>query len=98
MNNYQNVRTAVIRWAQGHYRAIQDSGTELSDAGVDLARSVGVLEPTHIRVVLVDQVPIMEDPVISSLAKSVGMLNGTIMVSVRPSHLVSDDRRPVVRQ
>ena len=28
---------------------------------------------------LVDQVPIMEDSVISSLAKSVGMLNGTIM-------------------
>tara|TARA_R110000822_G_scaffold59926_16_gene149673 strand:+ start:1112 stop:1552 length:441 start_codon:yes stop_codon:yes gene_type:complete len=79
VDNYQNVRTAVIRWAQGHYRAIQDSGTELSDAGVDLARSVGVLESTHIRVVLVDQVPIMEDPVISCLAKSVGMLNGTIM-------------------
>ena len=59
MNNYQNVRTAVIRWAQGHYRAIQDSGTELSDAGFDLARSVGVLEPTHIRLMLVDAVTIL---------------------------------------
>lgn len=77
MDNYQNVRTAVIRWAQGHYRTIQDSGTELSDAGVDLARSVGVLEPTQIRVMLVDQVPIMDDSVIRSLAKSVGMMNGT---------------------
>jgi len=36
-----------------------------------------VLEPTHIRVVLVDQVPIMDDPVIRSLATSVGMMNGT---------------------
>ncbi len=79
MSRYQDVRASVIRWADEQYRIIQDAGTELNDAGVDLARSVGVLEPTRIRVLLVDKVPIMDDPAILNLAKSVGMMNGSVL-------------------
>jgi hypothetical protein len=58
-----------MRWVNKQYEIIQDQGVELSDGGIELARSVGVLEPTRIRVLLVDQI----------LAKSAGMLNGSIL-------------------
>ena len=79
MDNYHDVRASVMRWVNKQYEIIQDQGVELSDGGIELARSVGVLEPTRIRVLLVDQIPINGDPVVQSLAKSAGMLNGSIL-------------------
>jgi hypothetical protein len=68
----------VAQWARNHHDRIQDKGVELNDAGMELARSVGVAEPERIRVMLVDNIPFQEDPVVFSLAKSVGMLSGQV--------------------
>lgn len=78
MRDYNAIREPVVRWASEHYRIIQNEGSELSHEGLALARRVGVLEPERIRVLLVDEVPIHNDPLIADLAKSVGMLDGTI--------------------
>lgn len=68
----------VTAWARRHHDLIQDNGVELSDDAVDLARSVGVVEPNRIRVMLVDEIPFHDDQAIYSLAKSIGMLSGQV--------------------
>jgi hypothetical protein len=69
----------VVLWAKKHHDLIQEQGSELNEEGMELARSVGVAEPERIRVMLVDNIPFQEDPVVFSLAKSVGMLSGQVM-------------------
>ena len=75
MRDYNAIRGPVVRWASEHYQIIQNTGSSLSEVGLALARRVGVLEPERIRVLLVDEVPIHNDPLITDLAKSVGMLD-----------------------
>ena len=78
MRDYNAIREPVVRWASEHYQIIQNTGSSLSDEGLALARRVGVLEPERIRVLLVDEIPIHNDPLVAGLAKSAGMLDGTI--------------------
>ncbi len=79
MKELQQWLPLVTAWARKHYDLIQDGGVELTDDAVDLARSVGVVEPNRIRVMLVDAIPFHDDQAIFSLAKSIGMLSGQVM-------------------
>ena len=69
----------VVLWAKKHHDLIQEHGTALNEEGMEMARSVGVAEPERICVLLVDEIPFRDDPVVFSLAKSVGMLSGQVM-------------------
>ena len=79
MKNDQKMLSQVIQWAKDQRQIIQDKGVELSDNGMDLARSVGVENPDMIRVMLVERIPLEETPFIYNLAKSSGMLTGKLM-------------------
>ncbi|EUC70002.1 hypothetical protein Y017_11295 [Alcanivorax sp. 97CO-5] len=79
MNNLREFLPRVTAWAKKHHDLIQVEGVELNDAGADMARSVGVEDPNRIRVMLVDEIPFREDPVIYRIAKSVGMFSGQVM-------------------
>lgn len=79
MKDLRTYLPLVVLWAKKHHDLIQEHGTELNEEGMEMARSVGVAEPERIRIMLVDEIPFQEDPVVYSLAKSVGMLSGQVM-------------------
>ena len=79
MENDLEMLSQVIQWAKAQRQIIQDNGVELSDNGMDLARSVGVEKPDMIRVMLVERIPLEDTPFIYNLAKSTGMLTGKLM-------------------
>ena len=54
----------IILWAQAQAVAGAATGSLLDEAGQALARKVGVVAPEQVRVVMVDQLPMPEDPVI----------------------------------
>ena len=78
MKDLNSYLPLVVLWAKKHHDLIQEQGAELNEEGMEMARSVGVAEPERIRIMLVDEIPFQEDPVVYSLAKSVGMLSGQV--------------------
>lgn len=78
MKDLNSYLPLVVLWAKKHHDLIQEQGAELNEERMEMARSVGVAEPERIRIMLVDEIPFQEDPVVYSLAKSVGMLSGQV--------------------
>lgn len=74
MQNILELKPIIIDWIYAQERIIQESGFELNEAGVRLARTVGVSYPEKIKVMLIDEIPQIDNVKIRSLAKSLGML------------------------
>ena len=61
-------------WATAQSDAALNGGAALSPAGVELARSVGVQLPQQVRIVIVDALPVPDDPVLLEAATQAGLL------------------------
>ncbi len=70
---------SAIAWAELQAKHVADVGRKLNSGGLDLARAVGVQHPQLIRVKLVDQLPLPEEPTLKQAALQTGLLGpGTV--------------------
>lgn len=77
----------AIAWAEEQARQVASSGRSLTERERELARGVGVAQPERIRVVLVDILPLPEDPALRAAALQAGLL-GPGMVGLTLGHSV----------
>ena len=68
----------AIAWAETISAEAATTGDTLSDAGLVIARLVGVQFPEQIRIVVVNQLPIPTDPELQVAALQTGMLGPTM--------------------
>jgi hypothetical protein len=75
----------AIQWAQRKSAEIQSVGLPLSETELKLAKLMGVNEPQRIRILLVRELPLPEDPELSAVALSTGLI-GPNMVGLTLGH------------
>lgn len=63
----------VIQWAQLQAGQALRAGTALAPEEVALARRVGVGSPERIRVILVDEIPLPDEPALKAASAQVGL-------------------------
>ncbi len=69
----------AIEWAERHSNDIARRGRALDAAGIELARRVDVEKPQQIRLLSVDAMPPLTDPLLREVAARIGFLgDGTI--------------------
>ena len=61
-------------WAEAQSTRGTDKGRPLNDAGLTLARRVGVAHPERIRIVVVDELPMPDDPVLRTAGVQAGLI------------------------
>lgn len=71
----------AIGWVKEQSEHILGAGSPLNDTGLSIARAVGVASPEHIRVCVVSELPLPNDPELRNVALDTGLL-GPGMVGV----------------
>jgi len=64
----------AIAWAETTSAEALSRGTSLNESGIAIARRVGVREPDRIRVVVLDEIPVPQDPTLRQAAIEAGLL------------------------
>ncbi len=64
----------AIAWAEAQAGSVLECGAPLDEAGLALARSVGVKNPENTRVSVVDRLPVPSDPELRAAAIHAGLL------------------------
>jgi hypothetical protein len=77
----------AIAWAQAQSQLVLVHGIALKAPGLALARSVGVIHPEHIRIAVVDHLPMPDDPLLQAAAIQTGLL-GPNMVGLTLGYAV----------
>ena len=72
------IAPTAIEWATRFSRMANPRGVPLIAPHIELARTVGVQHPEFIRICLVDQIPLPEDPLIQSAASQVGLVQSNM--------------------
>jgi hypothetical protein len=67
----------AIAWAELQSRHVAEVGQTLNPTGVGLAKSVGVQRPDLVRVKVVKQLPLPEEPTLTQVAIDTGLLGAT---------------------
>ena len=65
---------SAIAWAQAQADHVAAVGLSLSESGLGVARRVGVRHPEQIRIKLVEQLPMPEEPMLKEAAIQTGLL------------------------
>jgi hypothetical protein len=63
----------AVTWAQGMAEKAAHAGVPLSPALEALARRAGVREPERIRIVVLDEIPLPQEPLLKAAALKVGL-------------------------
>jgi hypothetical protein len=63
----------TIEWAKGQEARVLKSGAPLTHEQQQLARAVGVRFPERIRLAVVEQIPLPDEPVLKAAAEGVGL-------------------------
>ena len=63
----------TIAWANGQEAAALRTGIALTHDQVVLARAVGVKHPERVRIVVVDEIPLPDEPLLRAAAQGVGL-------------------------
>lgn len=63
----------TIAWANGQEASALKSGAALTHEQVALARAVGVKHPERVRIVVVDEIPLPNEPLLRAAAQGVGL-------------------------
>lgn len=77
----------AIAWAESQSRNATSGGKSLSEADKAMARGVGVRHPDLIRVMLVDELPLPDDPFLREAAVQTGLL-GPHMAGLTLGHCI----------
>ncbi len=83
----QELVPRAIAWAEQEATRVAQSGAALTEQGQELARRVGVRNPERIRVLIVDALPLPDEPALRAAALEVGML-GPDMTGLTLGHSV----------
>ncbi len=75
----------AIQWAETKSSEILSRGAALSESETRLARAVGVTDPERIRVSIVSELPLPDDPELRDVALQIGLL-GPEMVGLTLGH------------
>ena len=75
----------AIEWVESCSAEILSRGKPLTAAGIKVARSIGVLDPTKIRVELVESLPLPDEQMLRDVALQTGLL-GPDMAGVTFGH------------
>jgi hypothetical protein len=78
---------SAIRWAEARANEAAQSGSQLNETGIVLARAVGVIQPELIRIALVASLPLPEEPQLRAAALQTGLL-GPSMVGLTLGHSI----------
>lgn len=65
---------SAIAWAQAQANDVAAAGLPLNESGLAVARRVGVQYPEKIRIKLVEQLPMPEEPMLKQAAIETGLL------------------------
>ena len=86
----------AIAWAQSQAAHVAEVGVALNEAGLDLARRVGVANPQRIRLKVVNALPLPDDPTLSAAAIQAGLLGPNMVgltlgysIFVRDGHITA---------
>ena len=66
----------AVAWAEGLAAKASASGTAMSSPLLGIARHAGVRAPEKIRIVVLDEIPLPDDPTLKGAALSVGLSQG----------------------
>ena len=69
-----SVARLAADWAEAQARGSLAQGTALTPAQADLARAVGVRDPSRVRIHLVETLPAPRDPVLTTAAGRIGLM------------------------
>ncbi len=75
----------AIEWVESCSAKILSSGQPLTAAGLNVARTVGVLNPERIRIELVESLPLPDDQMLQDVALQTGLL-GPDMAGITFGH------------
>lgn len=64
----------AIEWAEERSNKILLEGAALANEGLEIARTVGVLQPERIRIKLISELPLPDDPELRYAALETGLL------------------------
>ena len=78
---------AAIAWAEARAKKAAEVGSALSAAEQEIARQVGVSQPARVRVEIVDELPLPEDPALRAAGLAAGLL-GPAMVGLTLGHSI----------
>jgi hypothetical protein len=78
---------SAIEWVEAQSLRVQQTGHLLDEAGLALARRVGVQHPERIRTQLVDALPLPDEPALRQAAIATGLL-GPGMIGVTFGHSI----------
>ena len=92
---------AAIAWAEARAKTAAEAGSVLTAPEQEIARRVGVSQPARVRVEIVDELPLPEDPALRAAALAAG-LSGPGMVGMTLGHSIfirrgNRDRREHLR-
>jgi len=86
----------AVAWAQAQAAHVAAVGTALDEAGLALARRVGVAHPEHVRIKVVNALPLPDDPTLSAAAIQAGLLGPDMVgltlgysIFVRDAHVTA---------
>jgi len=65
---------SAVAWAQAQANDVESVGLSLNESGLAVARRVGVRYPEKIRIKLVEQLPMPEEPMLKQAAIETGLL------------------------
>lgn len=77
----------AIAWAEGRAARAAEVGESLTPLEQDMARSVGVMHPEHVRVEIVERLPLPEDTALRATALQAGLL-GPDMTGLTLGHSI----------
>jgi hypothetical protein len=78
---------AAIAWAEARAKRAAEVGITLTAAEQEIARRVGVSQPARVRVEIVDELPLPEEPVLRAAALAAGLL-GPEMAGLTLGHSI----------
>jgi hypothetical protein len=77
----------AIAWAEARAKRAAEAGITLTAAEQEIARRVGVSQPARVRVEIVDELPLPEEPVLRAAALAAGLL-GPEMAGLTLGHSI----------
>lgn len=79
LNVLPTILPRAITWAETVAADVASRGFGLSEMGFSDARTVGVIHPENIRVLMVDHIPLPQDPDLRTAALQTGLLGPTMI-------------------
>lgn len=72
--DFERILPLACEWARDQEKMILEKGRSLSPGIIDDAKRVGVVHPDHVRTLLVNQIPVPEEPVLRAACEQTQLI------------------------